>query len=88
MTDGRDVLLTLIEVGLRGGLRHGVSAVERALGHGTGRLLIEQHRELLEEELIGWVMRWAREQLMGRVTVTVDGAGGITIHQHERQPKP
>ena len=81
MTDGHEKLLSLVEAGLREGLRHGVSAVERALGHGTGRLLIDQHRELLEEELIGWVMRWAREQLMGRVTVTVEGDGGITIRR-------
>ena len=88
MTDGRDILLGLVEVGLRQGLAHGVSAVERALGKGTGRLLIDQHRQLLEEELVGWVMRWARDQMMGRLTVTVDGKGGIVIRHHDGQPKP
>jgi len=88
MTDGRDILLGLVEVGLRQGLAHGVSAVERALGSGTGRLLIDQHRQLLEEELVGWVMRWARDQMMGRLTVTVDGKGGIVIRHHDGQPKP
>ena len=88
MTEPRDILLGIVEAGLRQGLAHGVSAVERALGSGTGRLLIDQHRQLLEEELVGWVMRWARDQMMGRLTVTVDGKGGIIIRHHDGQPKP
>ena len=88
MTEPRDILLGIVEAGLRQGLAHGVSAVERALGKGTGRLLIDQHRQLLEEELVGWVMRWARDQMMGRLTVTVDGKGGIIIRHHDGQPKP
>jgi hypothetical protein len=33
-------------------------------------------------------MRWARDQMMGRLTVTVDGDGGIVIRRHDGQPKP
>ena len=30
----------------------------------------------------------ARDQMMGRLTVTVDGKGGIVIRHHDGQPKP